>query len=456
MATPIITFNSSTGSDTQASGCALPATAVFGTSGAYTGSVWTLDGSPDLSAVATDGTGVIWVLTSTGRQWFTINTVDNGLKTVTVDDAPAGTATGRTWAIGGKRATLDATTSRLLLTTDFKSGWIAQTETTQTLTSTQILLKSAGDSTTGPCVLRGSGGVMTITRADNATLLQRNGGSWRFINLKLQNTGATKTAAIGLGGGAATTTSCVNCTFGDVTNTLLRGIRDGATNSPTTLIDCDVVSCTLAGIEYEGGQRLAIRNCRFKGTTGPGLKVSGTAFLTIADCLFVGNTTNGILISGAVQELIIQRSVIHGNGTDGIDLSTAGTNSADAVIVSNNITGNGTTGAGYGIKGHALTNTVKTLIDYNNFGAGALVNHDGSMLNITAGTHDQAINPGYAAASTDNYAVGQALWGKGYPDATRTIGNNNSATSTTVAIGASQPASASAVRQPRFRIGTGS
>src|SRR5688500_18477061 len=100
-----ILFNSSTGSDTAASGAG-PATALTGTAASYSGSGFTLDGSPDLSGVVA-GTAILYVATSTGRKFFDITSVDDGANTVTVVTAPAGTATGLTWAIGGKRATFD-------------------------------------------------------------------------------------------------------------------------------------------------------------------------------------------------------------------------------------------------------------------------------------------------------------------------------------------------------------
>src|SRR5688500_14311591 len=100
-----ILFNSVSGSDTAASGAG-PATAITGSNASYSGSVFTLDGSPDLSGVVV-ADSILYVDTSTGRKFFDITSIDNTAKTVTVVSAPAGTATGLTWAIGGQRATFD-------------------------------------------------------------------------------------------------------------------------------------------------------------------------------------------------------------------------------------------------------------------------------------------------------------------------------------------------------------
>ena len=128
---PTIRFNTSTGSDTNASG-SNGSISVNGTSASFSGSVVTLDGSPDLSGFDADE-DVLWLQTSTGRQFFDLSSVDDTAKTVTCVDAPAGTASGLTWGIGGKRATLEDINSRLLFSDDAKAGWTAELEDDQTI-----------------------------------------------------------------------------------------------------------------------------------------------------------------------------------------------------------------------------------------------------------------------------------------------------------------------------------
>ncbi len=69
MAYPTIIFNATSGSDTAASGAG-PSTAVTGSSatvnGGDPGTVLDLDGTPDLSGVATDGSGAIFLGTWSG------------------------------------------------------------------------------------------------------------------------------------------------------------------------------------------------------------------------------------------------------------------------------------------------------------------------------------------------------------------------------------------------------
>lgn len=108
-----IRYNASTGSNTAASGAG-PATAVTGTSAAYSGNgagggtqtIITFTNSPDLSAVTTSH--ILYLNVSAGQTYlFEITAVDNTAKTVTVDTAPTtaiNSGSAVSYAIGGKRA----------------------------------------------------------------------------------------------------------------------------------------------------------------------------------------------------------------------------------------------------------------------------------------------------------------------------------------------------------------
>lgn len=255
MATPTITFSNASGSDIAASGAG-PATALSGTSASFTGSVVTLDGSPDLSGVATDGSHVLWLQTTTGRQFFTINAVDDGADTVTLDDAPAGTATGLTWGIGGKRKTLDNADSRLLFSADLKEGWIVELEDDQSLSSGALVINC---NTTGShFVFRSDtpGVERIITQTTDATALDfdtTNGNAVYIIDIAVENTAGTKTAAIGMelgssAGSAPRVYILLRCRLGHPTNTLYRGITAGGGNKCIYLtILCEIQHCTDTG-----------------------------------------------------------------------------------------------------------------------------------------------------------------------------------------------------------------
>src|SRR5262245_38170373 len=114
MPLPTILVDSTTGSDTAASGAG-PATALTGSAASTSadGLTVTLDGSPDLTNVATDGSHAVFLNDSTAgaRNFGKITAKDNVAKTVTVTNAFGASLSGKSWAIGGKRASIGSTTS---------------------------------------------------------------------------------------------------------------------------------------------------------------------------------------------------------------------------------------------------------------------------------------------------------------------------------------------------------
>lgn len=123
---PIIKFDSDNGATAPSVSGAGPTTAITGTSASTDsgGTVVTLDGSPDLSGVAIDGSHVIYLddTTTGNRRWAAINAKDDGADTVTVEQAFAGTLSGLSWAIGGELDGLDAPAHRLLWRNNGSTG----------------------------------------------------------------------------------------------------------------------------------------------------------------------------------------------------------------------------------------------------------------------------------------------------------------------------------------------
>jgi hypothetical protein len=101
---------------------------------------------------------------------------------------------------------------------------------------------------------------------------------------------------------------------------------------------------------------------------------------------------------------------------------------------SNNFTANGT----YGISATSGQNLFQAFIDANNYGTGGTANTSGARNNLTAGSNDLAVDPGYTNAGSNNFGVGTNVKAKGYPLATRNIGANQSATVNYGDIGAAQ------------------
>src|SRR6056300_478369 len=119
-----IKFNNSTGSDTQSSGLG-PAVAVYGSGASTTGASAVVTG---ISTTGVSAGDLLWVQSSSGRQFSIIASVDSSTQ-VTCDDTFDNTESGRTWAIGGKRASIAGSIRGLDdWTADFKNDWTIQFE----------------------------------------------------------------------------------------------------------------------------------------------------------------------------------------------------------------------------------------------------------------------------------------------------------------------------------------
>ncbi len=437
MAYPTILFNNGTGSDTLASGAG-PATALTGTSASYSTTTVTLDGSPDLSGVATDSSHVLFLITSTGRKFFKITGKDDVAKTVTVHVAPTGTASGLSWAIGGKRKTIEETNSRLLFSADVLPGWTINLEDDQPAVTSSVACSIAGDTTDGAITLQGTGGRRLVTSATNNVSPLSGGLSyWIVKNLKFTSTAATKTSSYGVVLNADSTAGspvCFDsCIFGDATNKLQIGVFRSATAQRLGVFtNCEVTSCISHGITNTGGAnggvRLAINNCYIHDNGGSGVQVSfGTSTNTFVNCVIANNTSKGIEVLGPSNNTtsqLISNCTIHNNGSDGISINNA-TNFTGAIISGNMITKNG----GYGINysGSGVGDGIKGLIDGNNYGnaSDSTANTSGSVNGFTAGANDQTIAAGYTNAAGGDYSIPATLKAKGYPTSASPIGINS-------------------------------
>ncbi len=449
MATPDLRFNNGSGSDTAASGAG-PTTALTGVAASFATTTVTLDGAPDLSGVATDGSHVLWLKTSTGRQWFTITAVDNTAKTVTVSDAPSGTATGRTWAIGGKRKTVSNADSATLFaaSTGAKGGWIITLEDDQPTLTASLTCGATGDAN-GNIMLRGDSSTtprLLNCSTNNVSVITLSGG-WTFENLKFTSSAATRTTSHGLNVVAGSTTNLLivrRCVFGDATNKLQNGINRDSGNQTSRIIDCEFASCLGAGFAGSHGATSAadlLFGCYIHDCTGAGIQVpyyvgsSTEALFAAIGCIVVRNGAQGIYVtvdSTYKGPCLLIGNTVHGNTGDGIYLKYA-ENIIGAVIANNQITSNG----GYGLNCAAGTAAVNdklvAFIAYNNFWN----NSSGARTGISAGSRDTAVDPGYTNAARSDFSVSGSARAIGFPASSAVIGLN-SLTRTFVDAGAAQ------------------
>jgi hypothetical protein len=396
VANPTITFNTSTGSDSLASGAG-PATAIndvtesstvtYSGTGPYT---ITFSSATDLSGVVADGSHVLYLATSTGRRFFNITAVDDGADTVDVTEAPAGTTSGLSWAIGGKRATLDDTNSRLIFSADNTGRWIIELEDDQTLTTALLFTfpdNRGADTSSFQSDTPGTRRTITCTIDDPVIRIQTNIQNV-FSDLILKNSlSGTKTDAQGVECSTAVELTFHRCIFGDPAgvDNLYSGLeRTGNSGRfyfyDTLFINCETNgvgltwqyqfyhSCAFIGNAYgwrgfpNGNVETAMFvNCLFSNNTLDGMFIDNISpgYYYVINCTFADNTGSGIrqdATTGVWRQVVIQHSIFANNGDYGLEFANEAQNQP---------------------------------LDYNNF----FGNTTGDRLNAVAGPNDTTFDP---------------------------------------------------------------
>ena len=307
----IVKFNASTGSDTLSSGAG-PDDPING-SGASLNATTTVDlsaDSPDLSSIATDGTAVLWVQTTTGRQFSKITGVDNSLKTVTVSDTYGVTESGKIWAIGGKRATWDSSDSRKLFSSD-GAGLVITTETDQSLTSELDISVE--------CTIAGAGGIKTVDQsADAANFGETTETDIHIANLKFTNSNGSSTSN-SRGYRRDGNLFARNCIFGDSTNQLYHGLEHKSSRTSFYLDNCVIQYCIGTGYQPSHGISVAhFTNCVFHSNGQYGAYCFSDSIF-FYNCIFANNASSGLYYPNSNNN----RALLHGcifykNGGAGI------------------------------------------------------------------------------------------------------------------------------------------
>lgn len=452
MALPTILVDSATGSDTAASGAG-PSTAITGSAGVSVGLTITVDGSPDLSGVATDGSAVFFFNDTTlnARNFSKITAVNNSTKVVTVSDT-LGFAT-KAWAIGGKRATIGGTLSTKLFeqgigSGDAMPGWIIQMASghSETIAAT-ITCRRSGDSTSGTITLRGIAGAATLpllTFSNNgvAITVTTPTVAWTFQNFEMQNTNGTKTASIGIAAtGLAHQIKIKAVKISHVTNFFWKGVQTGCYD--VLVQDSEIGYCANIGLEVaSSGFPVRIFNNWIHNCTSHGIGTLNTcqAFFIVGNIIDVNggagishdavNTSN---TAGAAW--LIMGNTIVSNTTSGIIVSAASTSLGiyNALTIINNIlssnTSYGLSFTGSGVTA-ALLDAMQTIVDCNNTFNNGVAGYNPAGY----GGNDPGLNPVF----NTGYQIGSNLLGKGYPiGGSLKIGSTNAASSY-VDIGAAQ------------------
>jgi hypothetical protein len=368
-----ILFNSSSGSDTQSSGSSAGAN-VYGTGASTTAS----------SAVVTgiDTTGVqqgdlLWVQSSSGRQFSVILSVDSSSQ-VTCDDTFANTESSRTWAIGGKRATL-AGSSRLFddgSSGDGKAGHILELEDGHTESiSSSLNLRVAG-STTEMFTIRGASGSTTkpkITVTANTSCFNLIASYNRIENIEIQNTFGNKTYAHGIYANYTSPRNIqiVDVKMDDATNYLQFGVYIlGSASGDIHISNCSIGNCGNTGIYLRScsGNQTVTGSRVFNCTNAGILQIINASSCLVSNSVFYGNGNAVSITDGKFHS---QGSIYYNNTGDGVSYS-----GNDPFTLTNNVfVSNGA----YGVDAGASPSESMFFIDRNAFYGNGTADFNGSL-----------------------------------------------------------------------------
>lgn len=318
------------GSNTAASGCG-PASAVSGT-GASTDGTTTVDLSadtPDLSGISAGD--VLWVDTTSGRQFSVIASVDDGLDTVTCDVAFSTTESSRNWGIGGKRATLGGSTSLIGSTgLDGSHGLIEvifDDAHTETLTATldfnldygsgeAMMLRAADGWNTRPKFTHNHAAVcMTFTK-DKI--------HWRDCHFVSTYSATRQTFANSLDSSGNYGFIFENCIIGDATDAFLRAASTSG-DGDWWWINCELKDFTITngGAIHSADTNVKfflvntiLKNCT--GTGADGITASAGQDVNLINSVIHNITAKGIEV-GTTRNVLLENSIIDGCGDDGFD-----------------------------------------------------------------------------------------------------------------------------------------
>lgn len=430
MALPVILIDSATGSDTLASGAG-PSTALTGTSASTSadGLTVTLDGSPSLTNVATDGSHVIFLndTTAGARNFGKITAKDDVAKTVTVSNAFGLSLSGKSWAIGGKRASLFGTLSLKLLNNnggsgDAMPGWVMEMKSghVEPSRSTAVAIYRSGDSTDGPITVRGEPGASTqplITFSNNGDAFQMNSSAdyWSFVGFEMQNTSATKSSARAfvIGGGNYNYYRLENLTISHSTNKFATAVTNLSTSSgPIFLLNCNFGYCASTIINLTQASARII-NCWLHDGSGYAVDVANfDQTLLIQHCIFSNNASTAVRAARAM--LVAVYNTFYNNSGSGIEITTSSPGSNFFIgKITNNIFANNTS---YGINFSSATfASVFWTSTCPIIGNCFYSNTSGACNPTGIDEKSTSNNPSFIDTANNNYGVSSTLYNTGYP-----------------------------------------
>lgn len=423
-ALPVILVNSSSGSDSAASGAG-PATALTGSAAATdgTGLVVTLDGSPDLTGVATDGSHVIYLSDATAgaRNFGKITAKDDTAKTVTVSDAFATGLSGKTWAIGGKRASIGSSSSVKLLENnntsgDAMPGWTVELESGHSETISDLIeWKRGGTYNGGPITLRAASGAATrpvLTWSNNGTAIDLWNTDFKVVQgIDFKNSNATKTASVAIKDQGSVSSVVREVRISDSANKFWKAVEWRC----ISIIDSEIAYTAGRGIVIEDYANNpgapTIRNCYIHDCGSDGIYGATKSNRTvITDNIIESNAGYGLYFANLPSQHTLSRNTVYGNSSGGFYLDES-TMKSQLSIENNIFASNG----GYGINGASGTllmwqSAVMRGNDFHNNTSGKYT-PDLSTVSL----NEQTSDPQFTNAAGGDFSIGTNLKATGFP-----------------------------------------
>jgi len=373
-----ILFNNSTGSDPTASG--LGAANVYGTGASTTGASAVVTG---ISTTGVSAGDLLWVQSSSGRQFSIIASVDSSTQ-VTCDDNFDNTESSRTWAIGGKRASIAGSIRGFDdWTADFKNDWTIQFESGYTETFTSRLRARTG----GQFRIQAEPNAIVkpkLTTSNDFIFGQGSGYLVRGIDFVKSSSGGT---LAGSGSGGSIFFS--ECGFGDSSNLPSIAFQS---DQPLTFHRC----VFNADRHLVTTGNLAANGCVFNGgSTGIQFGYPSIQHSTVG-CLFNGCAVGiyeGVNIGTGWQPKLIQGNIFKCVDA-GIQVPANNSSRQRGILCINNLF----VGSNYGIEFAASTIPTTSLFSvydsnaFYNIGTSNYLNDDGNTFNDIILTADPFVS----------------------------------------------------------------
>jgi hypothetical protein len=288
----------------------------------------------NLAGVATDGSAVLWVNTTSGRKFSAITAISgsSGAWVVTVGVAFATTESGRTWGIGGKRATL-AGSAQILQ--DWGLGWQVDQQTGETIAATIVVVCPAPDgATVSPSLMSttysGVWGTQPLIQTATASLIMFNTSTTGLAvrGLAFKSTASPAATAFQPVSVHAAKIIWSDCIF-DGFNIAIDGqFAAGQHYDYCTLERCEFKNCTnnngAAIFNDSNVNSLRVLDCYFHDNKGA---LFAANKCVLEGCVFTNNLTGSGTNTNAIQlqmnDLVFRCNTVYNCGCTGSNINAA-------------------------------------------------------------------------------------------------------------------------------------